>query len=366
MGCSFCVMDLSDPEFAETPTYDNLRGCNSCHKWKALAPLMMRPYEEFEPIVERIKASRPGYNCVLGVSGGLDSTYTAYVAHQAGLKPLLVHLDNGFDTNEAQWNIEMIVAATGWELIKVYVEGREYRDIQRSILEAGVRNMEAPTDHAITALVYKTAIANNLRYVLSGQNWATEGIMPKAWGANNRDLKNIKAIHEVHGTIPMDRFLGMGLFERMIIERFTLKIVKPLNYVNYKRGRAIETLETEWDYMDYGDKHSENSLTRFYQKFILPNRWGIDKRRAHLSALICNGEITRAEALETLAIEPDIYSNMPDDLEFFLEKFGMTIDELSAYIIAPKHEASEYPNDARIIDRLRGIRNRLRRGGIPD
>ena len=363
--CSFCVMDSSDPEFDLTILeYEPkvIRGCNHCLRWRTLAPAIMRPYDEFEEIAEQIIASRPGYNCILGVSGGLDSTYTAYVAHQAGLKALLVHLDNGFDTPEAEHNLAMIREATGWEMTTLYADGPEYRDIQEAYLKAGIANMEAAMDHAISALVYYTARVEDIKYVLSGQNWATEGILPKAWGYDARDLKNIKAIHDAHGTREMDRFQRMPLVERMIWERFHLQIVKPLNYVDYDTQTANDTLIVEWGYKPYGDKHGENTLTRFFQKYILPARWNVDKRRAHLSALICNGEITRPEAMKILQVQPWNYPEFKNDYKKFLDTFNLTAKELRDYIIAPRHTADEYPNNGKILEWLRMIRTALRGG----
>lgn len=355
--CSFCVMDETDPQIV----FDKKGECNHCLRWRENSRKIMRPYKEFEDIVRKIQASRPGYNCLLGISGGLDSTYTAYVAHQAGLKAYLVHLDNGFDTPQARHNLEDIREATDWEMITVHVDGPEYRDIQKSTLKAGVPNMEAVTDHAISALVFKTAMGHGFRYILSGSNWATEGILPRAWGSDNRDLRNIEAIHRAHGTAPIDRFYRLGLFHRVLLERLRFKVVTPLNYVEYDTHQALKTLTREWGFQEYGDKHGENSLTRFFQKVILPQRWGVDKRRAHLSSRICNGEITREEALAVLETPPGIYADYELDLVFFLEKFNIDEAQLNEYLEAPKHYASEYPNDARIIDQLREWRARARR-----
>ena len=349
--CVNCVMDESDPEI----TFNEVGECNHCRNWKAVAPQLMRSKDELLPLVEKIKRSRRGYNCVLGLSGGVDSSYTAYLAHNLGLKAYLVHLDNGWDTPEAKHNIERIREVTGWKGVNVYVDSEEYRDIQHAYFMAGVPNLEAITDHAISALVYKIAYSGSFRYVLSGQNWATEGILPKAWGHAGRDLANIKDIHRKYGSIPMREFIGMGLLHRLFMEYIRFRVVKPLNYVNYNRAEAMQTLIDEWGLREYGDKHGENSFTRFFQNYILPVRWGIDKRKAHLSTLICSGQMTRQEALEILRTPP---SNNPTDWTLFSKKIGIHIDEI---LKTPKRSHLDFKNDEWVIDNLRQIRGFLRR-----
>ena len=355
MICSFCVMDDSDPEI----TFNEAGECNHCRTWRAIAEKVIRPSEELGPIVEEIRRVGTRYNCVLGISGGVDSSYTAFYAHELGLRPLLVHLDNGFDTPEAQFNIATIRERTGWEMVTVYANG-EYYDIQKSYLRAGVANFEAVTDHAIIALIYQVAKKNSLKYILTGQNWATEGILPKAWGHSGRDLKNIRAIHQAHGTMKMDRFIRMSLFERLVFERLRARMIQPLNFIEYNRERAKEILSAEWGLLDYGEKHGENALTRFYQNYILPMRWGIDKRRAHLSSLICSGQATRVEALEILEDAPHFsleYTKLQEDTALFLKKMELTPEELLYFMATtPKAEAREYPNDERVINHLRSIR----------
>jgi len=344
-------MDTTDPEI----TFNEAGECNHCRTWKAIAPKIMRSKDELTPIIEKIKKSRRGYNCVLGISGGVDSSYTAYLAHKLGLKAVLVHLDNGWDTDEAKHNIERIREVTGWKGVNIYVDSEEYRDIQLAYLKAGVINLEAITDHAIASTIYSFAYKEKFRYVLSGQNWATEGILPQSWGFAGRDLANIKDIHRKYGTIPMREFSGMGIVKRLFIEYFASKTIKPLNYVDYNRADAMKTLVDEWELLDYGGKHGESRLTRFYQEYILPTRWGIDKRKAHLSTLICSGQLTRDEALETLSEPP---SNNPSDYAFFSEKMGMTPQEV---VDTPKRAHLDYKNEEWVLDILRQIRGVIQR-----
>ena len=360
MICRFCVMDDSDPDIQ----YDEAGECVHCRTWKALAEKVIRPSEELGPIVEEIRRIGTRYNCVLGISGGVDSSYTAFYAHELGLRPLLVHLDNGFDTPEAQFNIATIRERTGWEMLTVYADD-EYYDIQKAYLRSGVVNLEAVTDHAISALVYLVAKKNKLKYVLTGQNWATEGILPTSWGHSGRDLKNIRAIHQAHGTMKMERFIRMSLFERLLFEKISARIISPLNYIEYNRERAKEILSAEWGLLDYGGKHGENALTRFYQNYILPVRWGIDKRRAHLSSLICSGQATRDEALKILEDAPHFcleYTKLQEDTALFLEKMETTPEDLLYFMATTPHAyAKDYPNDERVIDLLRSIRERARK-----
>jgi len=348
--CTRCVMDETDPEI----TFNEEGECNHCTTWHKYAPVLMRPGHELVPIVEKIKKSRRGYNCILGLSGGIDSSYTAYIAHELGLKAYLIHFDNGWDTDAAHHNIDMIRENTGWKGLDVYVDSEEYRDIQLAYLKAGVINLEAITDHAISALVYQIADLEGFRYILSGQNWATEGILPKSWGHAARDLGNIKDIHKKYGTMPMRNIPRIGLLERLYKEYIQFKIIKPLNYINYNRAKAMKVLEEEWGLVPYGSKHEENILTRFFQNFILPQRWGITKRRAHLSNLICSGQMTRQTALDLL--DDAVYDTF--DQEFFHEKLGMTLKEV---IDSPKRTHQDFANGEWFLDILRNIRGVVRR-----
>lgn len=346
-------MDETDPEIA----FDENGICNHCKNYETTAKIILKSKDVLENIFEKIKETQKHkkYDCILGISGGTDSSYVAYMAYKYGLRTLLIHFDNGWDTPESQHNIKAIVNGSGFDFQNITCNADELRDLQLGYLKSGVINMEVISDHAIQATVYNTAVKNHIKNILSGTNWATEGILPKAWGYRHNDLRNIKDIHKHHGTIPLRTFPELGLMKLAYCEIFKrMRKISPLNYIKYDKQEAKETLIKEWGWQDYGIKHGENILTRFYQQYILPKRTGYDKRKAHYSALICSGQMTREEALEKL--KKPIYEN-PEMLEmdkaFFLKKMGLTEEELHYYISLPAKEHDEYKTDTWLYNLLK-------------
>lgn len=372
--CVRCVMDTSDPDI----TFDAVGVCNHCRSSERLmASLRRRPEranDAIEALARRIKLAGAGreYDSIMGVSGGVDSSYVAHLAKQHGLRPLAVHFDNGWNAELAVENIQRLVEGCGFDLETYVVNWQEFRDLQRSFFKASVVDIEIVTDHAITAALVSLGDQRGIKYILSGTNKATEHGIPDAWAWNKHDWTNISAIHRQFGTVPLRTFPRITFRRWLAIRalRRGLQIVEPLNTIPYRRDEAAATLASEYGWREYGGKHHESIFTRFYQSFVLPTKFGIDKRRAHLSARIRNGEITRDEALTML--EQPLYR--PEELAveraFVLKKLGFTDAEFDEIMRTPPKPHDAYPSDRRVFDvarntyrMFRGVQMR-RRGDV--
>jgi N-acetyl sugar amidotransferase len=346
--CTHCVMDnINDPDLR----FDENGVCNHCRSYAEAYKAIPKGEErdkELVRLVDKIKQAGKGqkYDAILGVSGGVDSTYLAYLAHKMGLRLLLVHCDNGWDSELSVKNIESIIKYTGFELHTVVLNWEEFKDIQLSFFKAGVVDIELPYDYALIASTYKIAIKHGVRYLLSGHNLATEGTyMPKSWRHDKGDIINIRAIHKLFGKRKMKTFPH---FSPWMMSYFTLtkkfENVRPLNYCDYNKMAAKELITKEMSWRDYGGKHYESVFTRFYQGYILPEKFHIDKRQFHYSTLICSGQMTRNEAIEEMKKPAYSTQLLKDDLEYVMKKLDFTNESFKAYIDAPIHSHQEYPN----------------------
>ncbi|MEO7501175.1 MAG: N-acetyl sugar amidotransferase [Gemmatimonadaceae bacterium] len=283
------------------------------------------------------------YDCILGLSGGVDSTYVAYLAKQLGLRPLAVHFDNGWNSELAVSNIENIVGRLGFDLFTYVIDWEEFRDLQLAYLKASVVDIEAITDHAIFATLYRLAAKHGINAILSGTNVVTEHVLPPHWIFNKNDHVNIQAIHKEFGSVPLRTFPFMGLKVKKYYQMVKgIRSYPILNYVDYNKTAVKRLITEELGWRDYGGKHYESIFTRFYQGYILPAKFGIDKRRAHLSNLIFSGQITKQEALAELA-QP-IYD--PDQLEldraFVLKKLQLTNEEFAELMSRPPRPHGDF------------------------
>jgi N-acetyl sugar amidotransferase len=360
--CCRCVMDTS----AEDIVFDADGICSYCkvHEEKvALTPARQPGAEaKLRGVVRKLQKQRRGdYDSIVGLSGGVDSSYVAYQAVKLGLRPLAVHFDNGWNSELAVRNIEQVVKRLGLDLQTFVIDWEEFRDIQRSFFKAHVVDIEMVTDHAIFAAMYRLARDHGIRYILSGTNAATESIMPPTWQHFKFDLRNLKAIHRRFGTIPIRRYPTLSVCG-MAWNHYVrgVQSVSLLNYLPYRKADAIRTLESELGWQYYGGKHYESVFTKFYQAYILPVKFGIDKRRIHLSDLIMNGEITREQALEEL--EKPLYDpiSLEQDREYVCKKLGFTADEFAEYMAAPPVSHYAYPSYARLAQRLVAV-HKMRR-----
>lgn len=309
--------------------------------------------QRLEAWAERMKVAGKGrdYDCIIGVSGGVDSSMVAVRVVELGLRPLALHLDNGWNINLAVSNIESLVKGLNIDLITHVIDWREIRDLQRAYIKASVMDLECVSDHAINTLLFRTAHKMGIKYVVHGGNVATESTMPANWGYDKRDGKNLLAIHKAYGEVPLKTYpymLPYQLFWYLFVDRITAFPI--LNYVDYNKHQALAELQDRFGYRPYSRKHGENRFTRFYQEIYLPQKFGIDKRINHLSSLIIAGEITRDEALAEMQkplYEPE---EEREELEFISKKLGFTIDELKAVIAAPPRQHTDFKNASGLFD----------------
>jgi N-acetyl sugar amidotransferase len=301
--------------------------------------------EKINEIVTRIKNSGKGrrYDCIVGLSGGVDSTYLAYQVSKFGLRPLAVHLDNGWNSEISVKNVENIVGRLKFDLYTHVINWEEFKNLQLAYLRASVIDIEAITDHAVSAILYRMAAHNKVRYIISGANMATEAILPQHWYFNKNDHKNIEAINKEYGAVPLKTF-PLFDYKLKFYCSYVLKIksVGLLDYVAYDKSEAKKIITQKLGWHDYGGKHYESIFTRFYQGYILPRKFGIDKRKAHLSNLICSGQITRDQALEEFKKPAYDTEQLKIDYVFVLKKLGLSGDEFERIMDMPIRKHAEF------------------------
>ncbi|MBL4624866.1 MAG: N-acetyl sugar amidotransferase [Flavobacteriales bacterium] len=345
--CTNCVLDTT----VEDITFDSHGVCNYCHKFeeKALPVLNLSSGEKekkFNSVIETIKESGKDkkYDCILGLSGGVDSSYLALLAKRNGLKPLLVHFDNGWNSELAVKNIEKIIETCGFDLHTVVIDWEEFRHLQLAYIRASVVDIEVPTDHLIVGALYSIAKQKSIKCILSGTNFATEFTMPTGWNFFTKgDFANMKGIYHKHGKGNLKKLVTYSYYQKFINANFRgIRSISMLNYTDYSKANAKEELIKHFGWKDYGGKHYESIFTRFYQGYILPNKFNIDKRKTHLSNLICTGEITRDEALAELSQPTYPESNQKEDLEYVLRKLQMTQKEFDQIMASPEVPHSEF------------------------
>ncbi len=343
--CTRCVMDTSDPEII----LDGLGVCNHCKNYDVTIKNHSISGEkgrlQFNRIAEQIKRDGIGkpYDCIIGVSGGVDSTFLAYIVKKLGLRPLAVHLDNGWDSELAVKNIENVLNKLNIELYTFVIDWEEFKDLQLAFLKASTPDSEIPTDHAIFSLLYQLADKFKIKYVLPGFNGRTESHLPQSWSQGHYDWKYIKNVHKRFGKLPLLTF-PHATFLELAWYRLTQRWISVLNYVDYVKKDAMMILEKELDWKYYGGKHYESIYTRFYQGYILPKKFGFDKRRTHLSSLICSGQISREEALEELKNETYPLELQKQDREYVIKKLGITEKDFEEIMGLPLKSYWDYPS----------------------
>jgi len=300
--CTKTVMDTSDPDiiFDEDGVSNHVALYNKA-KQSYLVPDNEKS-QKLKDLVAQIKKDGVGkdYDCIIGLSGGVDSSFVAYQVQKLGLRPLAVHLDNGWNSELAVINIENIVKRLGFDLYTHVIDWEEFKDLQLAFMKASVVDIEMLTDNAIVVLINKLAKEKRIKYFFIGTNVSTESIMPRSWFFNVKyDSLNIMSIHSKYGKLKKIKSFPYFNFLQYIRYRYSNPInnISLLNYLDYNKSDAIKILQDELNWKDYGGKHCESRFTQFYQSYILPKKFNVDKRRAFLSCLILSNQITREQAL---------------------------------------------------------------------
>lgn len=352
-NCNRCLMDTSAADFE----LDELGVCNYCSQFLARMntpdQLTRNNSEELARIISRIKreGKAQDYDCLVGISGGVDSSYLLTRVVALGLRPLVVHMDNGWNSEIAQNNIARIIQTLGVDYISHVIYWPEYRSLMQSFFDADVIDVELLYDNAMLAVNYKLARKYKIKYIIAGTNNTTEGFrMPPNWSWLKYDKKNILAIHKLNpNKTTIDSFPIIGILE-LLFSKFVLRIkwLSMLDYMEYNKNEAIEELVKNFGFKPYPYKHYESVFTRFYQGFLLPEKFGIDKRKIHLSNLIMSDQLTRKSA--EIIMETPTYPSEKDlrnDKVFFLKKMKWEESDLTDYLNRKPVSHSRYRNSSR-------------------
>jgi N-acetyl sugar amidotransferase len=359
-------MDTTDPDIF----FDDLGVCNHCHEFNEKSRHQWFPNDEgrvrLDSMIKTIKEAGSGaeYDCILGLSGGVDSSYLALKLKEWGLRPLVVHVDAGWNSELAVANIEALVKYCDYDLHTHVVEWEDMRDLHLAYLKAAVSNQDVPQDHIFFASLYHFAVENGIKYILSGGNLATEGVFPNAWHGSAMDSINLKAIHKKFGGKKLVSYKTIGFWDAYFWYPFVKKLctVRPLNLMEYNKEAALKELQNTVTYKPYPRKHGESLFTKLFQNHYLPSKFGYDKRLPHLSSLIVSGQISRQEALEILSQPLYDPIELESDIAYFCKKLKITRVEFNDLMDAPVHHYSEFPNwDSRyrLLKRIQAVVGRI-------
>lgn len=345
--CSNCVMDTSDSRI----TFDAKGVCDHCRtfveKVKPNWHTGERGERELRAMVEKIKAAGRGrdFDCIIGMSGGIDSSYLIHVATEFGLRPLVFHVDAGWNSQEAVNNIEKLVDKLGLDLYTEVIDWEEMRDLQLAFFKSGVPHIDTPQDHAFFATMYKFAEQHDIKHILTGANLSTECIRnPLEWMYYQSDSIQLMDIHRRFGTRPLVNFPTTSILRHKIWLPYVkgIRVVRPLNYVPYDKAAAVKLLTEKFGWQPYPQKHFESRFTRFYEGFWLPRKFGFDTRKVQYASLIVTGQMTREEALERLKAPALDEATVRQEFEYVANKLGITTSELQDHFDAPNKTYRDY------------------------
>lgn len=352
--CSNCVMDISDSQIV----FDDEGVCDHCNSFKThILPNWHsdeRGRRALLKLINKIRAAGQGreFDCIIGMSGGIDSSYLTYVAKaEFGLRPLVFHVDAGWNSQEAVNNIERLVDGLGLDLYTEVIDWDEMRDVQLAFFKSGVSHIDTPQDHAFFATMYKFAERHSVKFILTGANFSTECIRnPIEWMYYQTDSIQLRDIHRRFGTRPLIHFPTTSILRHKVYLPYVkgIKVVRPLNCIPYRKQDAIKLLVEKFGWQPYPQKHFESRFTRFYEGFWLFKKFGYDTRRVQFSSLILTGQMTRQDALAKLAKSPYDESTIAQDFEFVATKLGISVTELQSYMDAPNRSYREYRSQERI------------------
>lgn len=326
--------------------------CNFCLEWnKKKSTYLNFTKEEENKNLENLKKKllkvRKNYDCIVGLSGGTDSSFVIYKLWKMGIKPLVIHMDNGWNSSISNLNISKILNKTQFDYETLILNWKEFKDLQTSFLRANVPDIELVTDHAIFAFIINYALKLKIKYIISGVNFATEHSVIPSWGWRKDDFSHIKKIHNIFGKIKLKTFPKMYPLKKFFYEKISKKIeiINLLDLMNYNTRTAKEILKKEFDWKDYGNKHHESFFTKFFQGYILPKKFNIDKRVLHLSCLIRNNEISRDDAMEQLKM-PNLETQKINEYKnFFKKKLSLSDEEFMSIMTSKPKKHSDYSMD---------------------
>lgn len=347
--CINCVMDVSD----EAISFDTSGVCNHCRTFDEVTSKNWLPNAEgskqLDAIYNKIKKENKNndYDCILGLSGGVDSSYLALKLFESGLRPLVVHVDGGWNSELAVKNIESIINYCGWSLHTIVIDWLEMRELQLAYLKSGIANQDVPQDHAYFASLYNFATKHGISYVIGGGNIATESILPENWNWDAMDADNLHAINHKFGSGKLTRYKTISFFKLYFYFPFIkrMKTIRPLNFMPYNKRDALKELIEKTGYKEYERKHGESLFTKFFQNYWLPTKFGYDKRKAHLSSLIVSGQITKHEAL--IELKKPLYDEreLKDDKRYIAKKLGISSEEFESVLNMPSHDYTDFQNN---------------------
>lgn len=347
--CTSCVMDTTDPNIQ----FDSEGVCDQCLNYKTnVIPFVENAISNdlFKPIADKIKleGKSKDFDCILGMSGGLDSSYLLHkVVTVYGLRPLVFHVDAGWNTREAVNNIENLIKGLGLDLYTEVINWNEIRDLQLAFFKSGVAHLDVPQDHAFISVLYHYAAKYGIKYILNGGNFSTEGIRnPLSWLYYGSDAAQIKDISKKFGTVRLQDYpLTNILWHKFYLPYFKgTKVIKPLNFLEYNKANAEKELADCYGWQGYPQKHFESRFTRFFEGFWLPHRFGFDTRKPQFSSLIVSGQMTREKALSRLEVPSLSKEQVEKEFYYIADKLEITEEELWLYFNMEKTTYKEYKN----------------------
>jgi N-acetyl sugar amidotransferase len=352
--CAQCVMDETDPGI----TFDENGVCDHCITFsKKIKPFWNNSSGnklKINEIADKIRKDGAGhdYDCIVGMSGGIDSSYLVHlVKKELNLRPLVFHVDAGWNSQEAVNNIEKIVDGLELELFTEVINWEEIKDLQLAFFKSGVPHIDTPQDHAFFATMYKYASKHGVKHILTGGNYSTECIRnPLDWMYYQSDSTQIRDIHKKFGTLPLNTYpLTNILWHKVYLPYFKgIKVLRPLDYLDYNKKDAIELLVKEYGYQTYPQKHFESRFTKFYEGYWLPVRFGFDTRKVQFSSLILTNQMTRSEALDKLATPSFDAATIEREFEYIADKLEISKEELQSYLDMPKKTHRDYKSQQNI------------------
>ncbi|MFC1590934.1 N-acetyl sugar amidotransferase [Thermodesulfobacteriota bacterium] len=354
--CTNCIMDTTDSNI----TFDECGWCDYCHNYYDNILPNWHPDEQGEKellrVVEKIKreGKNRDHDCLIGISGGVDSSYVAYLAKEKfGLRPLLFHVDAGWNTQVSVNNIQRLLDGLKLDLHTEVIDWTEMKDLQLSFLKAQVANIDTPQDLAFFSSLYNFAAKNGYKYIVTGANFSTECVRePHEWGAYYQtDMRFVKDIHRRFGTVSLKTFPTADILKYKLYYRYVkgIKVIQPLNYVPYIKEEVIQELTDRFGWQKYAQKHHESRYTRFVECYWLPRKFGFDRRKAHLSSLVLTKQMTRQEALDRIA-KPEIdEQTMVEDFNYVAKKLDVSPEELQKLFEGKNKLYSDYKNKMKLI-----------------